>query len=364
MPIAARSIAAALPPNLVWRSYLGGSVLRRFRGLPDHGDNHFPEDWLASTVRAHNGLNAQHPREGLSRLAESAGGHWLANLLTEQPEIWLGKGLAQLPPEDRPRVLWKLLDSSVRLQIQAHPDVSFARQHLNASAGKTECWYILGTRGPAHVYLGFQRPPTRQAWADMIRQQRVDDMLACFDPIPVQPGDCFAVPAGTPHAIGAGIFMLELQEPTDWVVRCETTNAGLTLPPEACFMGLDLESCLDVFDYRPLSVAEVRRRLQQHPRKVASTSDACDEELIGAAYHGYFRLHRLRGTANASWPGDALMLLIVLKGRATLTSGVHTSIVEAGQTWLLPGSTPHWQWLNPEGEWELLLAKLPVLRKP
>ena len=66
---------------------------------------------------------------------------------------------------------------------------------------------------------------------------------------PVQPGDCYVVPAGTPHAIGAGIFMMELQEPTDWVVRCETVNAGLALPPEACFMGLDLEACLDVFDY-------------------------------------------------------------------------------------------------------------------
>ena len=86
----------------------------------------------------------------------------------------------------------------------------------------------------------------------MIREQRVDEMLACFEKIPVQPGDCYVVPAGTPHAIGAGVFMMELMEPTDWVVRCETTNAGLTLPPEACFMGLDLETCLEIFDYRAI----------------------------------------------------------------------------------------------------------------
>jgi mannose-6-phosphate isomerase len=363
MQTAARHFAAALPPNPVWRSYHGGSVLRCFRGLPEAADNHFPEDWLASTVQARNGLNAQHPQEGLSRLAQSAGGDLLAELLDKQPEHWLGKGLAQLPARDRPAVLWKLLDSSVRLQVQAHPNARYARQHLHSGAGKTECWYILGTRGQAHAYLGFQHPPTRDGWADMIRQQRVNDILACFDPVPVQPGDCFVIPAGTPHAIGAGIFMLELQEPTDWVVRCETTNAGLTLPPEACFMGLDLEACLDVFDYRAFSVQEVRGQLQQRPRTVASSVHACEEELIGPAYHEYFRLHRLRGTSDAAWPGNELMLLLVLKGKGTLASDAQSGVVEAGQTWLLPAAVPHWQWHNPRGEWELLLAKLPVVRQ-
>ena len=363
MPSANRIAPVALPPNLVWRSYRGGSVLRHFRGRPDTGDDHFPEDWLASTVRARNGANAQHPQEGLSRVAESAGGHLLADLLSDQPDAWLGHDLAQLPSGERPRVLWKLLDSSVRLQIQAHPDAQFARRHLNSNAGKTECWYILSTRGPAHVYLGFQHPPTRQAWAAMIREQRVDDMLACFEPISVQPGDCYVVPAGTPHAIGAGVFMMELQEPTDWVVRCETTNAGLTLPPEACFMGLDLESCLEVFDYRSFSVQDVRKRLQQPPQTVASIGGACEEELIGSAYHEYFRLHWLRGTREAAWPGNELMLLLALKGRGTLTSGADSGVIEVGQTWLLPGSVPHWRWLNLEGDWEFLLAKLPVVQK-
>jgi mannose-6-phosphate isomerase len=363
MQTAAPSFAAALPPNPVWRSYQGGSVLRRFRGLPGAPDDSFPEDWLASTVQARNGTHAQHPQEGLSRVAGSASGRLLCDLLAEQPEHWLGARLTQLPSHERPRVLWKLLDASVRLQVQAHPNAQFARQHLNSPAGKTECWYILGTRGPAHVYLGFQRPPSRRAWADMIREQRVDDILACFDPIPVQRGECYAVPAGTPHAIGAGVFMLELQEPTDWVVRCETTNSGLTLPPEACFMGLDLEACLDVFDYRALSVPDVRTHLQQRPRTVSLTSGAREEELIGAAYHDYFRLHRLRGTADAAWPGNELMLLLVLKGRGRLTSGSSSGVVEAGQTWLLPARVPYWEWLNREGDWEFLLAKLPAVRK-
>ncbi|HXI83521.1 MAG TPA: class I mannose-6-phosphate isomerase [Verrucomicrobiae bacterium] len=358
-----REFLSGLPlgPNPVWRSYRGGSVLRAFRGQPGTGDDHFPEDWLASTVLARNGENSQGVREGLSRISSADNG-LLIELLKQKPGFWFGAGQRARQDSAAFGVLWKLLDSSVRLQFQAHPDARFARRHLNSPAGKTECWYILGTRGEAHVYLGFQHSPSREAWARMIREQRVDEMLACFEKIRVQPGDCYVVPAGTPHAIGAGVFMMELMEPTDWVVRCETTNAGLTLAPDACFMGLDLETCMEVFDYRPYSLAEVRRIFQQSPRELVRTSAYCEEELIGPAYHEYFRLHRLRGHGDASWQGGELLLLIIIKGEADLVCGRQRQPVRAGQTLLLPGAGQSWNWTQPAGDWEILLAKLPVAR--
>ena len=186
-------------------------------------------------------------------------------------------------------------------------------------------------------------------------------MLACFDPIPVKPGDCFVVPAGTPHAIGAGIFMLELQEPTDWVVRCEATNAGLELPAEACFMGLDLERCLDVFDFRAHSEDEVRTCFQQKPHVVNRANSFHEEEIIGEAYHEFFRLHRVRGNGDARWAGNELMLMIMLTGRATVQTGEDAREISAGQTWLLPGSVAEWT-LTTDDKWDMLLAKLPVPR--
>jgi mannose-6-phosphate isomerase len=353
--------ALPLNPNPVWRSYRGGSVLRAFRSQPGTGDDHFPEDWLASTVLARNGQNSQGVMEGLSRISD-ANTSLLVESLKQRPGFWFGPG--QMAHQNSPTlgVLWKLLDSSVRLQFQAHPDAAFARQHLNSPAGKTECWYILGTREEAYVYLGFQHPPSREAWASMIREQRVDEMLECFEKIRVQPGDCYVVPAGTPHAIGAGIFMMELMEPTDWVIRCETTNAGLTLAPEACFMGLDLETCLEVFNYQARSIDEVRRTFQQSPQELVRTSAYCEEELISPSCHEYFRLHRLRGQGDASWSGGELMLLIVVTGEADLACGGARQAVRAGQTLLLPGVAQSWNWTQPSGDWEILLAKLPVVR--
>jgi mannose-6-phosphate isomerase len=356
-----RPPAQQLDPNPVWRSYCGGSVLRAFRGQPDTQDDHFPEDWLASTVLARNGENSRGMTEGLSRISGPDNG-LLIESLQQKPAYWFGSGQESRQGSLSPGVLWKLLDSSVRLQFQAHPEARFARRHLNSPAGKTECWYILGTRREACVYLGFQHPPTREAWGRMIREQRVEEMLACFEKIPVQPGDCYVVPAGTPHAIGAGVFMMELMEPTDWVVRCEITNAGLTLTPDACFMGLDLETCLDIFDYQARSVPEVRRTFQQSPRELVRTNTWCEEELIGPAYHEYFRLHRLRGHGAASWPGGELMLLIVITGEADLVCGSQRQPVRAGQTLLLPGAAPSWNWAQPSGDWEILLAKLPIIQ--
>ncbi len=349
--------AVSLRPNPVWRSYAGGRVLRAFRGVAGSVDDHFPEDWLASTVQARNGSNSQGPNEGLSLIGASSDPLSLAECLQQNPAFWFGPQNAN---RTRTNVLWKLLDSSVRLQFQAHPSADYARKHLNSNAGKTECWYILGSRGDACVYLGFQNPPSREAWARMIREQRVEEMLDCFERIPVQPGDCYVVPAGTPHAIGAGVFMVELMEPTDWVVRCETVTAGVKLTPDQCFMGLTLEQCLDIFDYRAHPVAEVRKTFQQAPRLLQKTDSFTEEELISPMWHEFFRLHRLRGHGPASWAGDELMLLIALKGSGELSAGAESRTIQAGQTWLLPGAGSQWIWRNQTPDWEYLLAKLPT----
>jgi mannose-6-phosphate isomerase len=351
--------AALLPPNFTWRSYSGGAVLRRFRNLPPSADDHFPEDWLGSTVRARNGSNSTGPEEGLSLVLTGGRPELLTRLLAADPVYWWGRRESNRLDTG---VLWKLLDSSVRLQFQAHPDRSFARSRLNSDAGKTECWYILATRGQACVYLGFQRSPGRQAWGHMIREQQVREMLACFDPIPVRAGDCLVVPAGTPHAIGAGVFMMELQEPSDWVVRCERTSAGLTLPPEACFMGLDLESCLDVFDYNSYSVGEVIQRFGQVPRSLRQDEAMTEEEMTSPHYREFFRLNRCRGNGPVTLEGGELMLLVMLEGDLQIRATGEARAMGAGQTWLLPGAGERWQITNSGGErWQFLLAKLPVI---
>ena len=169
-------------------------------------DGPFPEDWIGSTVRAINPDRSQ-PNEGLARVVLNGREALLADLVSSDPEYFLGlEHVARFGVN--PMLLVKYLDAAVRLPFQVHPTVDFSRRRLNAESGKTEAYYILNTRpevAEPFIYLGFQRPPRREELRRMIVDQDIPAMESCFDRIPVKPGDIFVVTGGLPHAIG-GVF--------------------------------------------------------------------------------------------------------------------------------------------------------------
>ena len=348
-----------LPPNYAWRSYLGGTHLRAFRNAEANTDDHFPEDWLASTSTARNGDNQQRDDEGVSYVTVDGRDISLTDLIAAEPDWFWGQ---QVPPVDEPGqigVLIKLLDAGVRLHLQAHPDGKWVKQNFGGNAGKTECWYILATRAEdAYVYLGFQHPPTEQKWAEMVRDQDLEGMRACFEKIPVKSGDCLMVPSGTPHAIGEGIFMIELQEPTDWVVRCEFSAGGHVLDHSARFMGLELEDVLSVFDYSAHPIDSLAESFIQTPQTLRKTDTFTEERIIDSKHQEFFRLRRLSGQGSATWTGNEPAVLIMLSGSGQL-NGVP---VTAGETWLLPGATDEWTWTTTgdDNDWSFLLAQPPI----
>lgn len=339
-----------LAPNYVWRSYRGGSRLREFRGQAGTPDDHFPEDWLASTVRARNGVNSRGPDEGLSRVPWQRSESLLASLTGVVPEYFGGR------PDFG--VLLKLLDSAERLHIQAHPNDQFVRTRLGGTVGKTECWYVLSTRGEdAWVLLGLQRTVSAREWERMVLEQDLDAMLDCFERIPVRPGDCLMVPAGVPHAIGAGVFLLELQQPSDWVARCEFTVGDHTLPPEARFMGLEYSDCREIFDLTPHAPDAWRQR----PRILSASHGHIEEEVIEARHHEFFRLRRLRGTGRASFALPDAAVLVMTAGTGQLDREETRSFLQQGHTLLLPASPEMAHWEPSSPEWEFLLAQPPSL---
>ncbi len=340
-----------LPPNPVWRSYRGGNVLRTFRGTPGTADDSFPEDWLASSVIARNGTQSRGANEGLSTV------HW-------NGEPTLLPALAHLAPEYFPPAtpgslgyLLKLLDASDRLHLQAHPDDHFARTRLGGTHGKTECWYVLETRSSdAHIHLGFQRPPTRDRWRQLIETQDTAGLLACFDRIPVAPGDCFIIPAGVPHAIGAGIFLLEMQQPSDWVVRCEFTVGGHTLPEAARFMGLPLADCLEIFDYEPRS----HDFFKQTSSVRQSTTDFREEEILAPQFHRFFRLRRFSGAGPTTLADHHPAVVVITAGSGTFTIGSETRSTRRGDALLLPSTDSAIRWSPASTDYEFLVVSPPA----
>jgi mannose-6-phosphate isomerase len=235
--------AELLQPTRVHRFYRGGALLARLRDGAEE-DGFFPEDWIGSVTQAMN-PDRDHPGEGLSRLAV---GRILRDAVEADPIGWLGKAHVNRFGAST-GVLVKLLDAAERLPVHAHPDRAFAREAFGSPFGKTEAWIVLDTRGDdGEVWVGLREPVDPEHYLGWIADQDVDRLLRSLNRISVHAGDVCYVPAGVPHAIGAGVLIAEVQEPTDFSFLCEWQ--GFPIRPEDSHLGLGWSGAADALDLR------------------------------------------------------------------------------------------------------------------
>ncbi|QDT01066.1 class I mannose-6-phosphate isomerase [Adhaeretor mobilis] len=319
-----------LPQNRVWRSYLGGRILDELVGKTEPADSHFPEDWIGSVTAANN-PDSHGEHEGISKVSIDGQELLLPDLIAKDPEYFLGADHVARYGQ-QPMVLIKLLDASVRLQLQAHPTADFAKRHLDSDSGKAEAYYILDVRedakqgnvDQAYVYLGFQRPPSRDDLRSWIEEQNMAAILDCFDKIHVKPGDVLFIPGGVPHAIGEGIFMVEIMEPSDLVVRFEFERAGYTLPESARFMNRGLEFCLDIFDFEAKPEDLVRRDFMFQAQREATYGDAGHRDsLIGPETTPCFRVKKSTICGSVQRTEDSFFAGVVTSGECIIRTAEH-----------------------------------------
>jgi mannose-6-phosphate isomerase len=256
--------ALRLPPNQLNRFYLGGQRIAALRGTTLE-DDHTPEDWVGATNTSFGQVT-----EGLSRLED---GSLLRDAIAADPEGFLGPEHVARRGTDT-ALLVKLLDAGERLPVHYHPGSAFARQHLNSTHGKTEAWLIVEAEPGAKVHVGFKEEPDPDTLADWLRTQDTQAMLDALHPLTVSAGDAIFVPAGTAHAIGAGILMVELQEPTDFSILLEHEPFGVTDEAGAT-LGLGWETALQALD----------RQATDAPRQSTTLPHAAD---------AYFRHERIQ----------------------------------------------------------------------
>lgn len=205
--------------------------------------------------------------EGLTRIRGT--GTYLKELVERYPTELLGeRHLAHCGKTLG--VLVKLLDAAERLTVQVHPTAECAKRLFSSPFGKTECWHIIDTREingeKPCIYLGFKEGITLEAWKNCFATQDISAMLSLLHRIEVNVGDTFIVRGGVPHGIGAGCFLVEIQEPTDYTVRTERmTPSGLAVADEACHQGLGFERMFECFAYEGLSLRETLARYRVEP---------------------------------------------------------------------------------------------------
>ncbi len=302
-----------LPGNQLQRFYRGGARIRAFRGLPGD-DDYAPEEWIGSTTT----LFASETL-GLSPLPD---GRALRDAILADPERYLGRGhAARFGPD--PGLLVKLLDAGERLPVHFHPDGEFAGRHLGSRWGKTEAWIIVDGGGTVHV--GFREDLDRETVAAWVERQAAQAMLDALHAVRVEPGDTIYVPAGTPHAIGEGILIVELQEPSDLSVLLEWAAEG--------HLGLGFEVALDALDRSAWSAERLERIWS---RRSAADPRSGTERLFPEEADAFFRAELIQADGPSPLPA-AFSILIVLDGDGELVAGDGTRLdLARGEAILVP----------------------------
>lgn len=322
----------------VYRPYQGGRLLETFLGKADPQDGFFPENWIVSTTLTNpkfepppgssNGLTMARDRDGRQFV--------LKELIEQSAEEMLGRSIAQKFGKVLPMLI-KLLDTKVQLPVGAHPSRDFVKKHFRQSFGKTEAYYILETRKveaeePA-VHVGFKRKVSAAEWLALWREYRVSEMLALLHRIPVKAGDCILVRAGTPHAIGAGIFMVELQEPSDVSVVTERERLGKVFSDAFQTMGMGFEIANTVFDFKKHALKDLVKH--REPRARGSSGKPGRKRIF--LEKSFFGLERISvGSAARLTTSAHCTAALVLTGRGVLRAAGVEQEIRQGDVWFLP----------------------------
>ena len=234
---------------------------------------------------------------------------WYPDSTAKIGEVWFTESLSGQP--DLP-LLAKFIFTSANLSVQVHPGDQYAAEHEH-SPGKTEMWYVLRAAPGARLALGFREPITKARLIEASLSGEIERLLRWYD---ASPGDTYFVPAGTVHAIGAGLAVCEIQQQSDVTYRLYDYGR----PRE-----LHLE--------RGAAVAD----LGSHPGRQPAIPQP-DGSLLLADCR-YFRTELLPVVSELLYtPRNAgLELLIVLQGSGVLAG----QAFQTGEGWLVPaGAAP------------------------
>lgn len=269
-------------------------------------------------------------------------GRTLAELVAEHGADLVGTRSFDQYGADFP-LLAKFIDAADDLSVQVHPDDRYAHTVEAASGfhGKTEAWHILRAAPGAEVIYGFKQECTREECAAAIERGTLDELL---QRVPVQAGDTIFVPAGTVHAINAGILLFEIQQKSDLTYRVYDYDRR---DNQGKLRELHVDRALDVTNYQVATTAKVEPRPLDDGREL----------LVQCPYFAMERWS-LEQSREAATDGGSFEILTMIDGTALLTADRDQLRLERGQSLVLPANMGQYR-LDPEPSATLLRCYVP-----
>ena len=258
-----------------------------------------PEEWIASTT-----TRFGQQENGLSKLPN---GQLLKDAVAADPKSWLGEKHIQrfgISTE----ILVKLLDPDQRLPVHYHPDQRFAKEKLQLNHGKTEAWIILEAPVGAKVGIGFKNQMAKNEVAALVSNHDSTGLLNSLEFKQVKAGDAVFVPAGVPHAIESGIFVLELQEPTDLSILLEWDGFAVDGDKDG-HLNLGFDTALDALQLEPLTDKQQGQIISRF-----ESTQSISHAIFKSIADDFFRADYLTGDSRRVEPGFGVFLALAGNG--------------------------------------------------
>ncbi len=281
-------LGRALPPGSIGESW---EIFDFPPGVVDHSSG-----WISSEIST-----GAFAGKTLHQLTEDLGRDLLGSARPVGPH-------RQFP------LLIKFLDAREDLSVQVHPDESYAKKNPDAHL-KNEAWFVLQADRGARLLKGLKNGVNRAAFEKAIADGSVESTIQS---IPVKFGDCFYLPSGTVHALGAGILAAEVQTPSDTTYRVYDFNR--VDPSTGKLRTLHIDQALQCIDFSNAA-----------PEKPSGSNlAACD----------YFSLRKLTASPGntATLPGGEPIILMMISGNGELLAGGKSTPFHRGETILLPAA--------------------------
>ena len=278
------------------------------------------------------------PFKHLSTVMENVGESWEISGVKDNETIAAGDGrsLNQLVRDMKGRLvgeanyqrfgdefplLIKLIDARQDLSIQVHPTDEIAHRQ-GRERGKTEMWYVMDSAPDAKLYNGLKLQITPEQYKQMVADDTICDALAQYS---VKEGDCFFIPAGRIHAIGAGCFLVEIQQTSDVTYRIYDFKRK---DKDGNYRQLHTQEASESINYTVLD----DYRTHYQPRTNES-------QLLVECPYFTTAVYDLTEAMTIDYSElDSFVILIGMKGEGTLTIDGETVAFSAGETILVPAS--------------------------
>jgi mannose-6-phosphate isomerase len=274
----------------------------------------------------------------------------LSQAWQKMPPEWRGTDFAsQQEPREFP-LLVKFLFPTDRLSIQVHPDDAYAKQNEPPGAvGKTEMWHVVSADPGATLLLGLVPEVDREEFRSAIKQGGLETF---FERLPVSAGDTFYVPSGTPHTIGAGMILCEVQQNSDLTYRLYDFHRvdAHGKPRE-----LHIEKGMAVIDF------DHRKGGKVTPVALPSANGAKKSLLVACPYFASERWD-LSAQHHANSGPAHFELLVILGGRGNIQWSGGSCSYQQGECWFIPANLGNFS-VVPDSPTSILRTYVPAINK-